>query len=151
VVGRHPKLDGAAAHVGPGVEQEAKFFPDGGRIAYLGSYDGQVAVYVMPSHGGMPEQITFDQQQVDDIEGFSADGKRLSIAYITTPVIADSLEWVDIATHKFQPLKFETASYSSLAANNHVALTRIRRARQAWFGYRGAVARSEVGEPSGIN
>ncbi|MFN0277168.1 MAG: S41 family peptidase [Pyrinomonadaceae bacterium] len=43
----------------PGVETFAKFSPDGKWIAFTGQYDGDEQVYVMPSGGGEPKQLTF--------------------------------------------------------------------------------------------
>ena len=43
----------------PGVELFAKFSPDGKWIAFTGQYDGDEQVYVMPSDGGEPRQLTF--------------------------------------------------------------------------------------------
>jgi tricorn protease len=43
----------------PGVETYAKFSPDGKWIAFTGQYDGDEQVYVMPSSGGEPRQLTF--------------------------------------------------------------------------------------------
>ncbi|WP_026852941.1 S41 family peptidase [Geothrix fermentans] len=44
----------------PGLELFAKFSPDGKWIAFTGQYDGDEQVYVMPSEGGIPRQLTFD-------------------------------------------------------------------------------------------
>ncbi len=43
----------------PGVELFAKFSPDGKWIAFTGQYDGDEQVYVVPSIGGVPRQLTF--------------------------------------------------------------------------------------------
>ncbi len=43
----------------PGVETFAKFSPDGKWIAFTGQYDGDEQVYVIPSGGGEPKQLTF--------------------------------------------------------------------------------------------
>jgi tricorn protease len=43
----------------PGVEVFAKFSPDGKWIAFTGQYDGDEQVYVIPSGGGVPRQLTF--------------------------------------------------------------------------------------------
>jgi len=43
-----------------GLELFAKFSPDGKWIAFTGQYDGDEQVYVMPSGGGVPRQLTFD-------------------------------------------------------------------------------------------
>jgi tricorn protease len=43
----------------PGTEMHAKFSSDGKWIAFTGQYDGDEQVYVMPSTGGEPKQLTF--------------------------------------------------------------------------------------------
>ena len=43
----------------PGLELFPKFSPDGKWIAFTGQYDGNFNVYVMPSEGGQPRQLTF--------------------------------------------------------------------------------------------
>lgn len=43
----------------PGLELFAKFSPDGSEIAFTGQYGGDEQVYVMPSGGGAPRQLTF--------------------------------------------------------------------------------------------
>ena len=43
----------------PGLELFAKFSPDGKQIAFTGQYDGDEQVYVIPSSGGEPRQLTY--------------------------------------------------------------------------------------------
>jgi tricorn protease len=70
----------------PGIEVFAKFSPDGKWIAFTGQYDGDEQVYVIPSTGGVPKQLTFypakgpftprwgwDHQ----VYGWSKDGRRI--------------------------------------------------------------------------
>ncbi len=45
----------------PGLELFPKFSPDGKWLAFTGQYDGNFNVYVMPSEGGQPRQLTFRQ------------------------------------------------------------------------------------------
>src|SRR6266852_2559680 len=70
----------------PGVELFAKFSPDGQWIAFTGQYDGDEQVYVMPSTGGVPRQLTFypargplaERWGYDNqVYGWSPDGKRV--------------------------------------------------------------------------
>jgi tricorn protease len=44
---------------GPGLELFGKFSPDGRYIAFTAQYGGDEQVYVMPSGGGPPKQLTF--------------------------------------------------------------------------------------------
>jgi tricorn protease len=43
----------------PGLELFPKFSPDGKWIAFTGQYDGNFNVYIIPSEGGVPKQLTF--------------------------------------------------------------------------------------------
>jgi tricorn protease len=43
----------------PGLELFGKFSPDGRFIAFTGQYGGDEQVYVIPSNGGVPKQLTF--------------------------------------------------------------------------------------------
>ncbi|MGH9420523.1 MAG: S41 family peptidase, partial [Thermoanaerobaculia bacterium] len=43
----------------PGIEVFAKYSPDGRWIAFTGQYDGDEQVYVIPSSGGAPKQLTY--------------------------------------------------------------------------------------------
>ncbi len=56
-----PVTGGAAVRLTshPGLELFARFSPDGSQIAFTGQYDGDEQVYVMPSGGGVPKQLTF--------------------------------------------------------------------------------------------
>ena len=73
-----------SAHVGQ--ELFPKYSPDGKWIAFTGQYDGDEQVYVMPSTGGIPKQLTYypaagplpprwgyDHQ----VYGWSPDGKKV--------------------------------------------------------------------------
>ncbi len=70
----------------PGLELFAKFSPDGKWIAFTGQYDGDEQVYVMPSTGGEPRQLTFYPARGplttrwgydNQVYGWSADGARI--------------------------------------------------------------------------
>ena len=43
----------------PGLELFPKFSPDGRWIAFSGQYDGDEQVYIMPTTGGIPKQLTY--------------------------------------------------------------------------------------------
>ncbi|MFW6171005.1 MAG: S41 family peptidase, partial [Planctomycetota bacterium] len=58
---RAPASGGVATRVTAHSGQELfpKFSPDGETIAFTGQYDGDEQVYVLPSEGGTPRQLTF--------------------------------------------------------------------------------------------
>lgn len=77
------KLDGGFARrltSHPGLENLAKFSPDGKWIAFTGSYDGNADVYVIPAEGGEPRRLTYEPEP-DLVRGWTPDGK---IAYAST-------------------------------------------------------------------
>src|SRR3954454_11632692 len=68
----------------PGMETYAKFSPDGKWIAFTGQYDGDEQVYVIPSGGGEPKQLTFYPSKGplaprwgldNQVEGWTKDGR----------------------------------------------------------------------------
>jgi len=70
----------------PGLELFAKFSPDGRTLAFTGQYGGDEQVYVMPSGGGQPRQLTFypapgplaDRWGYDNqVYGWTPDGKSV--------------------------------------------------------------------------
>ena len=70
----------------PGMEVFAKFSPDGKYIAFTSQYDGDEQVYIMPSTGGMPKQLTFYPAKGpltqrwgydNQVLGWSVDGKSI--------------------------------------------------------------------------
>ncbi len=70
----------------PGLELFAKFSPDGKWLAFTGQYDGDEQVYVMPSEGGEPRQLTYYPAHGplaprwgydNQVYGWSPDGTRV--------------------------------------------------------------------------
>ncbi|HSL82294.1 MAG TPA: peptidase S41, partial [Thermoanaerobaculia bacterium] len=70
----------------PGIELFPKFSPDGEWIAFTGQYDGDEQVYVVPTAGGVPEQLTFYPASGplpprwgydNQVYGWTADGTRV--------------------------------------------------------------------------
>jgi tricorn protease len=83
-----PSTGGSATHLTthPGVELFGKFSPDGKWIAFTGQYDGDEQVYVIPTTGGEPRQLTFYPARGplaprwgwdNQVFGWSKDGKRI--------------------------------------------------------------------------
>jgi tricorn protease len=70
----------------PGLELFPRFSPDGRWIAFTGQYDGDEQVYVIPSQGGIPRQLTWYPAQGPlaprwgydhQVYGWTPDGKQV--------------------------------------------------------------------------
>ena len=76
-----PKKGGTAVRLtsSPGEESFPRFSPDGTKIAYSASYDGNVDVYVAPASGGEPKRLTY-HPMADRVIGWAPDGTRVLFA-----------------------------------------------------------------------
>ncbi len=63
----------------PGEESWPHFSPDGSRIAYTASYNGNPDVYVIPVQGGVSTRVTYPSF-ADRLVDWHPDGKRLLFA-----------------------------------------------------------------------
>jgi tricorn protease len=83
-----PSSGGSAARLTshPGVEVFGKFSPDGKWVAFTGQYDGDEQIYVVPTFGGEPRQLTFYPARGplaprwgwdNQVFGWSKDSKRV--------------------------------------------------------------------------
>lgn len=62
--------------VGVGVEGSPFFSPDGSLVAFSGSYDGNIDVFVVSAGGGVPRRLTF-HPSADVVRGWSPEGDVL--------------------------------------------------------------------------
>jgi tricorn protease len=124
--------------VGPGIETDPYFSPDGTLIAFSGEYDGNVDVYVVPATGGVPRRLTW-HPDADRVVGWTPDGKRILFSssrhsytrvsrLFTVPVEGGFPEEVPL------PMA-EQGSYSP--DGSRLAYVPLRPAFIAWKRYRG--------------
>lgn len=122
-----------------GVSSNARFSPDGSRIAFTGQYDGGQDVYVMPAAGGMPHRLTYTGGAA--CLGWTPDGSRILFVrrwdffgrptkIYTVPAVGG---WPTA-------LPLEIADSGAYAPDGRrFVFTRINRKYQGWFGYRGGM------------
>jgi tricorn protease len=137
----------------PGRELFPKFSADGKWIAFTGQYDGNFNVYVMPSEGGQPRQLTFYQgsaQQLsdrmgihDEVLGWTPDGKR--ILFLSRRDASN--EWtkrpytVSADGGLPEPLPMDQGGLTSYNADGtKIAYNRIFRNFRTWKRYTGGLA-----------
>jgi tricorn protease len=113
----------------PGVEVFGKFSPDGKWIAFTGQYDGDEQVYVVPTSGGEPKQLTFYPAKGplaprwgwdNQVFGWSKDSKRIIFRSLrdswTLPIAR--LYTVSIDGGPSTPMPMPTAGSGDLSPNN---------------------------------
>lgn len=137
----------------PGRELFPKFSPDGKWLAFTGQYDGNFNVYVMPSEGGQPKQLTFYQgsaQPLSDrmgilnqVIGWTPDGK--SIVFLSRRDASNG--WtkrpytVSADGGLPQPMPMDEGGLLSFSADgSKVAYNRIFRNFRQWKRYTGGMA-----------
>ena len=126
-----PSSGGTALHLTshPGVELFGKFSPDGQWIAFTGQYDGDEQVYVVPTSGGEPRQLTFYPAKGplpprwgwdNQVFGWTKDSKRIIFRSLrdswTLPIAR--LYSVSIDGGPATPFPMPTAGSGDLSPNN---------------------------------
>jgi tricorn protease len=135
----------------PGLELFPKFSPDGKFIAFTGQYDGNFNVYVIPSDGGEPKQLTFLPNPMHSPErmgpnnqviNWLPDGKR--ILFLSRQDTFNSwfgrLFTVPIDGGLAVRLPIDKGGLTSFSADgNEIAYNRIFRNFRTWKRYRGGM------------
>ncbi len=126
---------------GPGTETNPIFSPDGSMIAFTGSYDGSVDVFVVPAAGGVPKRLTWHPGG-DFALGWTPDGKR--VLFFSNRA-ANSPRYMELFTISIDggpeeklplPVGYE-AAYSP--DGKRLAYVPMGRAFAAWKRYRGGM------------
>jgi tricorn protease len=137
----------------PGRELFPKFSPDGRWLAFTAQYDGNFNVYVMPSDGGQPTQLTFYQgaaQPLSDrmgilnqVIGWTPDGKNIiflsrrdaSNGWTKRPYM------VSVSGGLAQPMPMDEGGLLSYSPDaTKIAYNRIFRNFRQWKRYTGGMA-----------
>src|SRR5271165_5405628 len=136
----------------PGQELFGKFSPDGKWIAFTAQYDGNYNVYIMPSEGGEPKQLTFHPggEPISERMGiqnevitWTPDSKH--IVYLTRRDTFNfwtgRLYSVSIDGGLPEPLPLDKGGLTSYSPDgSKIAYNRIFRNFRTWKRYQGGMA-----------
>lgn len=136
----------------PGLELTPKFSPDGKWIAFTGQYDGNFNVFVIPSEGGIPMQLTFEPDPEhmparfgpnNQVLEWFPDGKK--ILYFTRKRTFNSwfgsLYSISMEGGLPEALPLPKGGLTSFSPDGQkIAYNRIFRNYRTWKHYRGGMA-----------
>lgn len=119
----------------PGIEQYAKFSPDGKWIAFTGEYDGGKDVYVIPASGGEPKRLTYHPAD-DEVVEWKPDAK--AILFRSTRDLETRGYLVSIEGTYPEILPVDRLRYGSFSPDgSQIAYNRNNSDRMNWKGYKG--------------
>ncbi|MDA2930385.1 peptidase S41, partial [Acidobacteria bacterium AH-259-O06] len=133
----------------PGQELFAKFSPDGQWIAFTGQYDGDEQVYVIPTAGGVPQQLTYypargplsAQGGYDNrVIGWTRDGRRVVFGSLRDSWARSRLYTVPVEGGLPEPLPMPTSGAGAFSPNGKRIVYSpqgMRRDFRMWKRYEG--------------
>ncbi len=123
----------------PGDEYAAKFSPDGRWIAFTGNYDGQAAVYLMPTSGGEPTRLTYQPGSVQTV-AWTPDGQRVVFRSNMEQFISrdPKLFWVKLDGTAPERLPVDRGTLCSFSADGaEILYNRRGNEEYQWKHYKG--------------
>ncbi len=125
----------------PGAEGYPKFNPAGDSIAFMGNYDGNVDLYVLPAAGGTPRRVTY-HPDTEVLTGW-ADDERLIFYARGREEYPRAQELFTVAATGGLPTKLPVpyGAVGAVSADGRwLAYTPHTRDHRTWKRYRGGMA-----------
>lgn len=136
----------------PGVELFPRFSPDGQQIAFIGNYDGNQDIYIIPNTGGEPTRVTYgvDIPNLPERMGpdkiimqWTKDGKKILYRgrQDSWNSLVGKLYYVSTSGSLPEELPLPRSGFACLSPDgSKLAYNRIFREFRAWKRYRGGQA-----------
>ncbi len=136
----------------PGMELFPKISPDGNWIAFSGEYSGSRQIFVMPSNGGTPRQLTFynsvglmpPRGGFDDVPlDWTSDSKNILIRDNRTPFGERNGKYfmVSLEGGLEKPLPIVNGGFAALSPDDKkICFTPVDREFRTWKRYKGGRA-----------
>ncbi|MSP55025.1 MAG: protease [Myxococcales bacterium] len=125
----------------PGPEGSPFISPDGSLIAFIGTYEGPAAAYVMPITGGRPRRLTWDGLRVG-VVGWSPDGKVLVSTDALSTLPATQLTRIDPVTGERDVVPLAQASDGTYTKGGKLIFTRLAFQGSQTARYKGGTAQN---------
>lgn len=126
---------------GQGMEANASFSPDGGMIAFTGQYEGPTEVYVMPSGGGTPKRLTYEEGS-PVVYGWTPDGRVLYSTTVYSSLPNAQLVKVNPADMSIEVVPLSQADQGTYTADGKLVFTRLRDQGSHTKRYKGGTAQN---------
>jgi tricorn protease len=124
-----------------GIEQYAKFSPDGSRLAFTASYDGGVDVYVMDAEGGTPTRLTYHPADDNVLDWFPDGSAILFRSKRNYPFRGDQVYKVPVKGGMAERLIVDRAGLTAISPDGaSIAYNRISTEFRTWKRYQGGMA-----------
>ncbi|MBN1387409.1 MAG: PDZ domain-containing protein [Bacteroidales bacterium] len=124
-----------------GMELQSAFSRDGKYIAFIGEYEGPSEVYIIPSTGGKPRRLTWEENS-PQISQWTGDGKILySTNYYSTLPSAQLLE-LDPESAASTLIPLAQADQGTFTDEGELVFTRLRKQSSHTKRYIGGTAQS---------
>ena len=127
----------------PGTETNARFSPDGSKIAFTAQYDGGTDVYVMPVGGDAPKRLTYDPKGAD-VLGWTPDGKSVLFRSRRNSPVGGVRRLYTVPAAGGQPslVPIPAGEFGSLSNGGELAYVPVSIEWANWFRYKAGQADS---------
>lgn len=140
-IGASVPIEASRLTTGVGMERWPSISPDGSRVTFVGEYDGNPEVYVMPMTGGTPRRLTFHPGR-DIPLGWTPDSREILFrSQRDNPLNRWELYRVSVDGGAAIREPFGECSLASVdPSSGRLAFTRWSNEGANWRGYRGGTA-----------